>query len=124
MTKSGIPYKRQKPKQPPDEVGIPPPSSDIPEPRKEIPPPIISITNEPNLGSQPQFLYQTWGGAFNTSEELQAHTTTEHPKRPLRSIQREFKTFRELGILYKDIKINPQLFQKAAGTARAETSPT
>ncbi|MGA3289135.1 MAG: C2H2-type zinc finger protein [Candidatus Bathyarchaeia archaeon] len=80
MTELGIPYKRQKPKQLPDEVGVPPPSSDIPEPHREILPPDISITNETNPGSQPQFLCQICGRAFNTSEELQAHITTEHAK--------------------------------------------
>ena len=35
MTESGIPYKKQKPKQPPDEVGINPPSPDIPEPAEK-----------------------------------------------------------------------------------------
>ena len=34
MTESGIPYKKQKPKQTPDEVGIHPPSPDIPEPHR------------------------------------------------------------------------------------------
>jgi hypothetical protein len=80
MTESGIPYKKQKPKQPPDEVGIPPPSPDIPEPHREIPPPNISITNEPNPDSHTQFLCKICGRAFNTLEKLQAHITTEHTK--------------------------------------------
>jgi len=81
MTESGIPYKKQKPKQPPDEVGIHPTSHDILEPhRKMPPPPNISIPNDPNSGSQPHFLCQICGRAFNTSEELKAHTTTEHAK--------------------------------------------
>jgi hypothetical protein len=80
MTESGIPYKKQKPKQPPDEVGIHPPSPDIAEPHREMPPPNISIPNDHNSGSKPQFLCQICGKAFNTSEELQAHTKTEHAK--------------------------------------------
>jgi len=80
MTESGIPYKKQKPKQPPDEVGINPASPDIPEPHREMPPPNISIPNGPNFVNQPQFLCQICGRTFNTTEELQAHTTTEHTK--------------------------------------------
>jgi len=80
MTESGIPYKKQKPKQPPDEDGINPASPDIPEPHREMPLPNISIPNDPNFVNQPQFLCQICGRTFNTSEELQAHTTTEHTK--------------------------------------------
>jgi hypothetical protein len=57
MTESGIPYKKQKPKQSPDEVGIHPASPDIHEPHRELSlPPNISIPNDPNFGSKPQFL--------------------------------------------------------------------
>jgi len=81
MTESGIPYKKQKTKQPPDEVGIHPPSHNTLEPHREMPPPPnISNPNDTTSGSKPQFLCQICGRAFNTSEELQAHTTTEHTK--------------------------------------------
>jgi hypothetical protein len=83
MTESGIPYNKQKPEQPPDEVGIN--SPDMSEPHRELSPPNISISIDANSVSQKQFLCKICGRAFDTSEELQAHTTTEHAKTAVKS---------------------------------------
>jgi hypothetical protein len=86
MTETGIPYNKQKPKQPPDEIGIN--SPDMSEPHRELSlPPNISISIDANSESKPQFICQICGRAFDTSEELQAHTTTEHAKTAVKSNQ-------------------------------------
>jgi Zinc finger, C2H2 type len=77
MTESGIPYNKQKAKQPPDEVGVSP-SSNVSETSPEVTPLKVPIIKEPSLGSQPMLMCQICGKAFNTNEELEMHMATNH----------------------------------------------
>ena len=85
MTESGIPYKKQKPKQPPDEVGIHPASPDIFEPHREMQPPTSQYPMAPIPAASHNF-YVKYVAEPLILQRNSGHTQQQNmPKRRLKA---------------------------------------